>query len=79
MLLPKIADVAARRPSRPATRKIVAVPGPGVIVTTIAIARNPHGERMNESLRSRTTTGVKVMGTAHGQAARLAESMCARL
>ena len=63
MLLPKIADVAARRPSRPATRNIAAVPGPGVIVTTSATAGNSHGER-NE--RKPTQPAMPAMSTWEG-------------
>jgi len=46
-LLPTIADNAARRPSRAATRRMVAVPGPGVRVTTTAIIRNSVSDRMS--------------------------------
>jgi len=46
-LLPTTADMAARRPSRAATRRIVAVPGPGVSVTTSATIRNSVADRTN--------------------------------
>jgi hypothetical protein len=39
-LLPTTADIATRRPCRAATRRIVAVPGPGVSVTTSATTMN---------------------------------------
>lgn len=45
MLFPKMALKAARRPSRAATRTMVAVAGPGVSVTSRATTRNSGSER----------------------------------
>src|SRR4051812_45314379 len=44
-LLPATAPSAARRPSRAAIRTIIAVPGPGVSVTTRATSRNSSTPR----------------------------------
>ncbi len=48
-LFPKIADIAARRPSRAVVRRMVAVAGPGVRVTTTAMTRNSVTDRMRRS------------------------------
>ena len=43
--LPRMADVAARRPSRAATRSTVAVVGPGVTTSTSATSTNSTAVR----------------------------------